>query len=333
MKTDFSPEEFDAAVPHPVQSYAWGEFRRTNGSIVERFMDEGKGYTVTFHRLPVIGKTLGILTQCHQPTRKIIENLKKLGALHKAVFIKIEPYVYYHVSDSDTLATTRESLSSLGLTKGKDLYPAFSFVIDLTKSEDELLSAMKSKTRYNINLAKKKNLKVSVSTNDVNFDHYLNLLAETTKRQAFYAHTKSYQQAMWNLMKKAGIAKIISTTYEGETLAAFILFEFGNKLYYPYGASTRNHRELMAPQMTMWEAIRYGKKRGFLSFDMWGSLGPSYDETHSWVGFHRFKAGFGGSHVAYITAYDLVLSSFWYRAYQALESLRWSWLKLIAKKA
>lgn len=333
MKTDFTPEEFNASVSHPVQSYAWGEFRRTRGLLVERFMVDGKGFTVTFHRLPLIGKTVGILTQCHLPTKEVLLELKKLSKLYKAIFFKIEPYVFFDVLESDKLEKARRKMCSLGLTKGRDLYPAFSFVIDLTKSEDELLSAMKSKTRYNINLARKKGLVARVSTDDKAFDDYLTLLAETTKRQAFYAHTETYQREMWRAMKKNGIAKIVSTTHGNEPLAAFILFEFGNRLYYPYGASTRQHRELMAPQMTMWEAIRYGKKRGFTTFDMWGSLGPTYSESHSWVGFHRFKAGFGGKHVSYITAYDLVVSPAWYWLYQTLESLRWSWLKLVAKKA
>jgi lipid II:glycine glycyltransferase (peptidoglycan interpeptide bridge formation enzyme) len=333
MKTDFTPEEFDRSVPHPVQSYAWGEFRKANGSTVERFVIDGKGFTVTFHRVPLTGKTIGILTQCHLPNALVIEQLKKLGAKHKTIFIKTEPYVFYEVTQPESLEKTRTSLQKLGLTKGKDLYPAFSFVIDLTQSEEALLSAMKSKTRYNINLAGKKGLTVRVSTDDSDFGAYLELLAETTKRQAFYAHTKTYQQAMWKHMKKAGIASVITARYAKEALASFILFSFGGRLYYPYGASTRNHRELMAPQLTMWEAIRYGKKMGFSEFEMWGSLGEAYEPTHSWTGFHRFKAGFGGKHVVYVTAYDLILSPLWYGLYQFAETLRWTWLKLASKKA
>ena len=329
MAENFNQQDFNRMVTHPVQSYAWGEFRRANGATVERLVVDGKGFTVTFSPLPLIRKTIGILTQCHMTTKKVIEQLKILGAKHGAISIKVEPYIFHEISQVDTLAEDRGKLTALGLVKSKDLYPAFSFVIDLSKSEDELLSAMKSKTRYNVNLANKKNLKIEISTDDKAFDHYLKLLAETTKRQAFYAHTKTYQQAMWRAMKSAGMAKVITASFDNEVLAAFILFEFGGRLYYPYGASTRSHRELMAPQLLMWEAILYGKKMGYREFEMWGSLGETYDENNSWVGFHRFKAGFGGAHVAYVSAYDLILSPLWYHLYVTIEKLRWLFLKRI----
>ena len=55
---------YDTVVQHPLQSWAWGEFRKATGVAVERlgFYDNGqltKGLQVTFHLIPLMGKTAG----------------------------------------------------------------------------------------------------------------------------------------------------------------------------------------------------------------------------------------------------------------------------------
>lgn len=327
MDTHLNQKQFDEGVNHPVQSWAWGSFREENGAEVERFMVDGKNFTVTFHKLPIFGQTLGVLTQCHQVDKKVLEVVHEIALKHKALFVKIEPYCYSDVLDKKSLEQMRQKMTELGLKKGRSLYPEHSFVIDLREPQDVLLSRMKSKTRYNVRLAQKKGVRARITRDDADFENYLRLLEETTQRQVFFAHTLSYQRRMWGKMKKAGIAHLAVAEFENQTLAAFVLFEFGGRLYYPYGASTRDHRELMAPQLLMWESIQFGKRIGCMEFEMWGSLGDEPDTNHSWYGFHRFKAGFGGKHIAYIGAYDLVLSPMFYRIYQFLDSVRWWWLK------
>ena len=95
---------------------------------------------------------------------------------------------------------------------------------------------------------------------------------------------------MWLTLQPAGMAKLMKAAYQGETLVSWILFKFNNVLFYSYGTSSSLHRELMASNLIMWEAIRLGKRLGCSVFDLWGSLGPDPSPKDPWFGFHRFKA-------------------------------------------
>src|SRR5581483_5892599 len=131
-------------------------------------------------------------------------------------------------------------------------FTKYTFLIDLKKSDDELLEKMHSKTRYNIKVAKKHEVKI---VEDDDFEAYWQLMLETTKRQKFYAHSKKYHKMMWETLKgnKDGlkehllIAKYLSPIdKQNLDLAAWILFEFKDTLYYPYGASSSRFRNVMA---------------------------------------------------------------------------------------
>ena len=94
---------------------------------------------------------------------------------------------------------------------------------------------------------------------------------------------------MWQVLHKADIAQLLVARYQGEIITTWVLFKYGDTLYYPYGASTRAHREVMANNLVMWEAIRLAKKWGLKYLDMWGALGPDADPNDPWYGFHSSR--------------------------------------------
>jgi lipid II:glycine glycyltransferase (peptidoglycan interpeptide bridge formation enzyme) len=190
---------------------------------------------------------------------------------------------------------------------------------------------MKSKTRYNVRLAEKRGVRVVEDSTDAGFAEYLTLLEKTTKRQQFYAHTRDYHANMWQTMRGAGIARLLKATYEGKTLVAWILFVYKDRLFYPYGASSRNHKELMASNLVMWEAMKLGKKLGCKTFDLWGALGPDPDPADPWYGFHTFKEGYGGALTRFVGTYDLVINLQLYRVYRLVDRWRWRYLRFRAK--
>lgn len=323
------PEEktaFNKVAVHPLGSWEWGEFREKTGVKVKRLglfeKDQLKeSYQITFHPLPKTSLTVGYFPKGPALHQKMLEALKDLGNKEKAIFIKLEP-------NSEKSANTKLQFPNLDLRPAhRPLFTKYTFQLDLKKSEEALSAQMKQKTRYNVNLSQKRGVKIEEDNSLEAFNTYLKLLQETTKRQQFYAHNLEYHKKMWQILYPANIAHLLKASFENEILACWILFIFNGVLYYPYGASSNKQRNLMASNLLMWKAIRFGKKQGCHTFDMWGSLGPEPDENDPWYGFHKFKEGYGGRLVEFIGSFDLVLNPKAYTWYCKLDSLRWKLLR------
>jgi len=334
---DSEKKEFNEKALHPLGSWEWGEFRQKTGLKVLRLgVFDGKKLTsswqLTVHPLPKIDYTILYFPKGPMPDKTMLNALTKVGKAEKAIFVKMEPHVGGPIKEGDKgFEEVKEFLLANGCRQGKSLFTPYTFWIDLTRSEEELLAGMKSKTRYNIRVAQRHGVKVQEDSSDKAFRTYLALLRETTKRQGFYAHTLDYHKKMWETLHPAGMAHLLTATYQGKVLVTWILFSFNGVLYYPYGASSSKHRNLMASNLVMWEAMRFGRNLGLKRFDLWGCLGPDPDPNDPWYGFHRFKEGYGGNLVEFIGTYDLALNPQLYSLYNLADTLRWKFLRFKAR--
>jgi lipid II:glycine glycyltransferase (peptidoglycan interpeptide bridge formation enzyme) len=213
------------------------------------------------------------------------------------------------------------------------LFTKHTLQIDLTKSEEDLLKAMHPKARYNIKIAQKHDVRVQEESTEKAFKKFWELTQETTSRQHFFAHTKSYHLKQWGTLphtiKQNSLSShLLTATYQGKILTAWILFIFKNALYYPYGASSHEHRETMHSTLMMWEAMRFGKNHKLQTFDLWGAAAPNTPESDPWFGFTQFKERFGPEKVEFVGSYDLVINPFLYQGYKIADKLRWLLLRL-----
>lgn len=305
---------------HPLQSDAWETFRRTMGIDAVRI----HGLLVTFHRIPGTQWTIGYVPKGPEPNRDMVTALTALGRQKRAVFIQLEPDV---LAKNGT--ATRYGKLSLAPSH-HPLFTKYTFVLDLTKSDEALRAAMHPKTRYNLKIAEKHGVTVQEDNSVEAFRTYLALSSETTGRQGFYAHSPAYHETMWRIMHKSGIAHLFTARYQGEVLAAWVIFAAGDTVYYPYGASSRTHREVMAPTLMLWEIARWAKARGYKKFDLWGAMGPNPDTRDAWYGFHRFKQGFNPDLKESAGSYDLIIRPLLYRLYTVADTLRWALLRMRA---
>ncbi len=327
-------DEYNSVVSHPLQSYEWGEFRKLTGVKVVRraLIKNGKiqiGFSLTIHKVPKTKYTIGYLPKGDKPSRELLEELKRVGKENNCIFIQLEP----NVLKADSLKLKADSLRG----SFHPLFTKFTFILDITKSEEELLKNFHSKTRYNIKVAQKHNVAVSEKKSQKDFDEYLRLTKETTSRQKFYAHTPDYHKKMWQtLSQKAEVrsqetglsAHLLTAVYQKKTLTSWILFVFRDTLYYPYGASSSEHRNVMASNLIMWEAIKFGKNLGLKKFDMWGALGVDPNPKDPWYGFHKFKEGYGATHTEFVGSYDFVINPTIYQLYKVADRARWLYLRI-----
>ncbi len=328
--TEKEKSAYDKVVSHVIQSWEWGEFRKKTGVEVVRLGEyEGKtlkrAYQFTIHSVPLIKQKVGYLPKGPMPSRLMVDGLSLIGKQKGIAYIKLEPDV-----EEDKSLESR--VKSLGLVRAKkSLFTKYNFVLDISKSEEEILTKMHPKTRYNIRLAQKKGVEVYDSVEDKDFKVYLKLYFETTKRQKYFGHTPHYHRLVWETLKKAGMARVMIAKYEKKPLVAWMLLNFKDTFYYPYGGSSPLHRDTMSSNLVAWEAIRLGKELKLKSFDMWGALGPDPDPQDPWYGFHRFKAGYGARHVEYIGSWDLVINPAYYQILNAADKARWIALRMLKK--
>jgi lipid II:glycine glycyltransferase (peptidoglycan interpeptide bridge formation enzyme) len=324
---------------HPLQSTEWGEFRKKTGIKVIKI----NGIQMTIHRIPHTPWTIGYIPKGPLPTAVMISDLRKIGIQEKCIFIQLEPNVEKNQEPNWKLEIGNWKLREAA----HPLFTKYTFILDLTKTEEELLKVMHPKTRYNIKVALKHGVKIVQDDSEIAFKTYLKLAEETTRRQGFYAHTRNYHRLMWETLRVHSSKFIVQSSYDKLTahlllanyepstidhgpitLAAWILFVYKDTLYYPYGASSILHREVMASNLTMWEAIKFGKKLGLKKFDMWGALSNNPDKNDPWYGFHRFKEGYGPRHIEFLGSFDLVINPMLYEIYKILDKIRWVFLKI-----
>jgi lipid II:glycine glycyltransferase (peptidoglycan interpeptide bridge formation enzyme) len=193
--------------------------------------------------------------------------------------------------------------------------PEVTLMIDLKQSEDEILSQMKQKGRYNIKLAKKKGVKISES-NDAS--EFYKILKQTWQRDKFKGHNKEYYQKMLDMLDEA---KLYYAEYEGEIIAGIIVTFYKDTATYYYGASSNKHRNVMAPYLLQWHAIRRARSKGCKYYDLLG-IAPEGAKNHPWQGVSAFKRKFGGKIIEYEHAKERIYRPFWYWLMRLVKKLR-----------
>lgn len=285
---------------------------------------------MTIHPIPHTPFRIGYIPRSVFPTQDVIQWLYSYGKKNNILFIKIEPNELkekLYTSQPERIIESLQKSRIRIVSSPHPLFPQWTQILNLTKSTEELLGLMKPKTRYNIRLAQKKGVVVREESNDKGYEIFEKLYFETCKRQKYFGHTRLYHRTHWKALKQS-ISHILIAYYKDIPLAAYQLFFFNNSMYYVYGGTSSQYRNLMAANLLMWESIRFAQKIGAKTFDMWGSLSPNYDMKNPWAGFTRFKEGYGTTFVQTIGSYDLVIRPFLFAIYTILNVLRQHYLSL-----
>jgi lipid II:glycine glycyltransferase (peptidoglycan interpeptide bridge formation enzyme) len=172
---------------------------------------------------------------------------------------------------------------------GRLVYPEATRVLDLTASEEALLSQMKQKGRYNIGVAEKKGVTVQKS---IDIEAFTALSAETKRRDRFLGPKIAQYSAFLTGLPGSFLLLTHSPTSK-KPIAGLLGVVWGQTGIYYYGASGNTERDLMAPYLLQWEAMKLCKAEGCTRYDLFG-IAPEDATNHPWEGVSRFKAQFGG---------------------------------------
>jgi len=239
----------------------------------------------------------------------LLNFLKNLARQENCSFIRISP-----------ILKDNEENKKLFKKLGFKIAPAHmhaerSWIVDINKSEEEILACMRKTTRNLIRQAIKKQELETYTLNTL--DNFYKLYQETFKRQGFSGFTKNYLQK--ELEAFGDDTKVFLVKYEKKVLAGAIVIFLGDTAYYHHSASV--HSKLPATYLMNWEIIREAKKRGCKYYNMWGVVKED-DKKHPWFGLSLFKRGFGGAELNLMRAQDLPLKKIKYFINWVIEKIR-----------
>ena len=259
-----------------------------------------------------------------EQTRGLLAALDRAAGSQRAVALSIEP----NLPDDPTWRQTLRSFHFRPAPFGA-VQPRRTLVIDITPGEDDILMAMKSKTRYNIRLAGRKGVTIREGRVE-DLCTFNDLMAATAERGDFGIHSPAYYEAAYRLFAPRDWARILLAEVEGEAVAGVMVFALPPQSWYFYGASISAHREKMPTYLLQWEAMRWAKGRGCETYDLWGvpdadeeTLEDQFTERSDGLwGVYRFKRGFGGELVRSVGTWDRVQAPLRYQLYKGAVSLR-----------
>jgi peptidoglycan pentaglycine glycine transferase (the first glycine) len=244
---------------------------------------------------------------------------------NKCAFIKVEPDSW--MSEDDKIENPSGQIPKRFIHSNHSIQPLRTLVIDIAGNETNILGRMKQKTRYNINLAIKKNVIVKSQTD---LGKFYSLMEITGQRDQFGIHSLTYYQRAFDLFTAHQNCQLLLAEFDDTPLAALIVFKHGNRAWYFYGASSDLHRDKMPNYLLQWEAIRWAKNQNCTEYDLWGvpdenlaTLESNFamNDTGLW-GVYRFKRGFGGELKRSSGPWDRVYNPYLYRLYTFLMKFR-----------
>lgn len=278
--------------------------------------------------------------------KKVIGDLQEFAKRTGAIQIKIDPDVVVGrgvPGEEDAAIDPQGILIEGELTKGGWCFSSDqiqfrnTFLIDLRQEQDEILSRMKSKTRYNIGLASRKGITIRYG-DGTDLGNLYRMYAETSIRGGFTIRGEGYYQNLWQAFMKESLdtdidatAQSIIAEFEGKSVAGAVIFRFGERAWYLHGMSLPEHSDKMATYLVQWEGMRWAKENGCLTYDMWGAPDHFVEDDSMW-GVYRFKKGFGGKVIRTIGAWDYPVKPLVYKIYTRLLPMMLNFLRKIGDR-
>lgn len=297
-KTEWDNYIFDNG-GHPLQLWGWGDVKAAHGWLAYRLFTYNDNeeligaIQVLIKKLPWPFKSLAYVPRGPVVS---IENrdelLSGIGDYIKSNFhsvaITIEP-------DEEKFRTkTNWTISE------NNILPKRTIILDLNKSESDLLSAMAKKTRQYIRKSAAEDIKIKMVRNSTELEKCLDIYEQTAKRADFGLHDRQYY---YDVFDRLGECSPVFAVYSGDQPIAFLWLAISaNTAYELYGGMNELGQQLRANYMLKWHAIKKCKEWGLSRYDFGGLIDG---------GITTFKKGWAGEATELAGTFDCQLSIFY----------------------
>lgn len=239
--------------------------------------------------------------------------LKRLATRLDCGFIRLRPQL------PDT-PENHQMLEKYGCQPGlMHLGAQNTVMVDLTRSEDEILASFRRQTRYEVRQSIKQEIIVEKSTNLKMFREFHDIQQETAKRQHFVPPDFKELSAEHFAFKDNAVI-YIAKTKDGEPIAYGLIIKSGVEGDYFEAASTDLGHEYPGAYAIQWQAIRDLKTEGYERYNLFG-IAPPNQPNHRYAKVTTFKTGFGEVK-NFMPAQDIVINQMKYRLNSIVETAR-----------
>jgi peptidoglycan pentaglycine glycine transferase (the first glycine) len=298
-----------------LQTKLWADFKATQGwrphdvdglSVLERDLPYGQSM---FYAPEA---TVGGLAE-----KELSDLATKVRQLNpKAFLFRLEGFDRF----SDQL---KSRLFEAGYQKSfEETQPEHRQWIPITADEATIVANMREKGRYNTRLAERKGVTTRISTNASDVNVFYKIFKETASRDGFSIRSKQYFSDLCQALFAQQKGELVIAYFDGQPLVALIITYHDGLASYLYGASSNEHRNLMAPYAAHLAAIRSAKAHGCHTYDLLQIAPPDAKESHHYSKLTRFKQQLGGEAVQLIGGWDYVYSPLVYTGFKFMERLR-----------
>jgi len=275
-----------------MQSIAWGNFKKDLGQKVWNLAVVSNDKKKIFAIAQIIKEEIvGFADFLYCPYGPIFKKhkqkalkffrkrLQKMLKDEKALFVRLEPKeILNFKNDFIFYPFSRQILNTLKLN-------------NLDRTQEEILATFKPKTRYNLRLAEKKGVEISLGKK-ADLPIFIEFLKNVGQRADFTLPEKKYFYQMFDSLNSKNLMELLVAKYKNKIVGGFINIYFKDEATYLFGASDDNLRKLMINYPLMWETIKQAKAHNCKRLDFRGAAKNEIDEKDPFYGFTRFKRGF-----------------------------------------
>lgn len=308
-----------------LHSWQWGEFHLSRGkTVVRRGVFDGdkligvyEGEVETARRGRHIAVAGGpIVDWTDKPVvEALVADMREQGRKYHCAFVRVRPQLE---KTDESMRLFRE----LGL-HAAPMYLSVELagVLDLEKSEDELLKNMRQRLRRTLRKAEKNGITIEKSTDPARMKEFYDIQLQTAGRHHFIAFSEGFLTKQFAAFAEDNSAVLYTARYNGEVLAQNFMIFYGNEASYHYGVSTELGTKLSGAPLLHMQAMRDARERGIKRYNFWGIVDED-DTKHRFYGVSVFKRGFGVDELRYVPAHDLILNPAKYAIDWTVETIR-----------
>lgn len=309
-----------------LQSFDFYEFHRARGKKVVRraVVSDGGEIVAAYAGVVETAKRGTYLAIAGGPildwsnkklVREVFNDMKVVGKENGCVFVRVRPQL---PSSAESLKLMQE----LGLRRAP-IYLSAEYVgiLDLAKSEAEILAGASQGFRRKLRKAEKVGIEIKAETSDEAISEFCRLEKLHAERQKYVAFSSEWLRKQFEAFRKGGEVLIYTARFESEILAMNFMIFYGPEASYHYGVSSELGTKYSAAPLLHLQAMEEARKRGCLRYNLWGIVGPE-EKMHRFYGVSEFKRSFGCEELKYTPAHDLVLNPAKYKVTEIVEKIR-----------